>query len=171
MAPKRSPEINLDDDDFDLPEEEDLLGDEGDLDLEDGDTDLNIATELEDDGLDIGEQDVAPAPPPKRSTAKSPPAATAKKSGIPLPPRATAEPLGAKAVSVTADIPVQLVAVLGKKTMTLQDLLQLQASQVIELGVPVTTSVDLVANGKLVAKGELVEIDGTMGVRIVQLVK
>lgn len=79
--------------------------------------------------------------------------------------------LGEKAFAMTSDIPIQVVAVLGKKTMTLDELLRVEMGQILQLGRPVTTSVDLVANGKLVAKGELVEVDGAMGVKVVKLIK
>ena len=76
-----------------------------------------------------------------------------------------------EAVSLSSDVPVKLVAVLGKKQVVLKDLLKMKVGQTIDLDRPPNEFVDLTANGKLVAKGELVEIDGKLGVRIIKMLK
>ncbi len=91
------------------------------------------------------------------------------------PPAFAGAPAGApakgdkRAVGLTADVPVQLVAVMGKKTITIKEILSLKKGQVIELNRFPNEAIDLVANGKLMAKGELVEIDGKLGVRIIKI--
>ncbi|KAB2836396.1 FliM/FliN family flagellar motor switch protein, partial [bacterium] len=84
------------------------------------------------------------------------------------PPPAAAK-ADRRAVGLTADVPVQLVAVMGKKTITIKEILSLKKGQVIELNRFPNEAIDLVANGKLMAKGELVEIDGKLGVRIIKI--
>ncbi|MBF0493122.1 MAG: FliM/FliN family flagellar motor switch protein [Deltaproteobacteria bacterium] len=74
-----------------------------------------------------------------------------------------------KIVNLTSDIPVQIVAVLGKKSVTVKDVVSMKMGQVLELGKMPNEAIDLVANGKLIAKGELVEIDGRLGVRILKI--
>ncbi len=74
-----------------------------------------------------------------------------------------------KIVNLTSDIPVQIVAVLGKKTVTVKEVVSMKMGQVLELGKMPNEAIDLVANGKLIAKGELVEIDGRLGVRILKI--
>ncbi len=74
-----------------------------------------------------------------------------------------------KVVNLTADIPIQIVAVLGKKSTTVKEVVGLRMGQVVELGRLPNEAVDLVANGKLIAKGELVEVDGRLGVRILKI--
>lgn len=69
------------------------------------------------------------------------------------------------------DVPVNLVAVIGKITTSVGDLLKLRQGNVVELGRPPGETVDVVAAGRLIARGELVDIDGTLGVRILKLVK
>lgn len=76
-----------------------------------------------------------------------------------------------EAVSLSSDVPVKLVAVLGKKQIVLKDLLKMKVGQTIDLDRPPNEFIDLTANGKLVAKGELVEIDGKLGVRIIKMLK
>lgn len=75
------------------------------------------------------------------------------------------------ALGIASDMPVQVVAVLGKKGVSMRELLDLRIGQVVSLGRPLNEVVDLVANGKLVARGELVDIDGQMGVKIIKMLK
>lgn len=74
-------------------------------------------------------------------------------------------------VRLSDDVPVKLVCVLGNKKISLKDLLQFKAGKVINLDRAPNEIVDLTANGKLVARGELVDIDGKLGVRIIKLLK
>ena len=69
------------------------------------------------------------------------------------------------------DVPIKLVAVLGKKRMTLNELLKMKKGEVVDLNRPPSEIVDLMANGQMVGQGELVEIDGKLGVRILKLLK
>lgn len=87
------------------------------------------------------------------------------------PPKAPAAPVKQEVAQMTADVPVQLVAVIGRTTVSVKDLMNYQMGQVIDLGRPPAETVDLVASGKLFARGELVDIEGKLGVRIVKLVK
>ena len=80
-------------------------------------------------------------------------------------------PVQEEAVKMTADVPVQVVAVLGKKTISMKELINLKLGGVIDLARPVGEMVDLVASGKLIAKGELVDVDGKLGVRVVKMVR
>ncbi len=75
----------------------------------------------------------------------------------------------AAALDLAPDVPVQVIAVIGKRGVTLKELMELRQGQVIDLKRPPNETVDVVVNGKLFARGELVEIDGKMGVRIIKL--
>jgi len=79
--------------------------------------------------------------------------------------------IGKEAFQMTSDVPVQVVVVMGKKTISVKELAEMKLGQVVDLSRPVNEMVDIVAGGKLVAKGELVDIDGKMGVRVVKLVR
>lgn len=74
-------------------------------------------------------------------------------------------------LNLAPDIPVQVVAVMGRKNVTVKDLVGLRMGQVIELEKIPTDPVDLVAGGKLIAKAELVDVDGRLGLRILKLLK
>ena len=89
----------------------------------------------------------------------------------------TSEPLTAPPQSdiandisdLSPDVPVNLVAVIGKVTINVGELVKLHLGSVIDLGRSPGESVDLVANGRLIAKGELVDIDGKLGVKIIKM--
>lgn len=103
-------------------------------------------------------------PPPMQNQAAAPP----RKADPPPAPKAdTHFSEGVK--NLSRDMPVQIVAVLGKKTMTLSEVIALKQGEMIDFNKLPQESIDLVANGKLVAKGELIVIDGKLGVQIKQL--
>jgi type III secretion system YscQ/HrcQ family protein len=74
-------------------------------------------------------------------------------------------------LDIAADVPIQVVAVLGKRNISIKEIAALKLGEVIELNRPANEIVDLVAGGKLIAKGELVEIEGKLGVRIVKMLR
>lgn len=78
---------------------------------------------------------------------------------------------GDEILEFSEEVPVKLACVLGEKKLALKDLLKFKVGQTIDLDRPPNEFVDLMANGKVVAKGELVEIDGKLGVRIIKLLK
>lgn len=74
------------------------------------------------------------------------------------------------AVPASVDsIPVQIVFDLGERTLTLGELKALQPGQTLDLGKPLATAVNIRANGALIGYGELVEIDGRLGVSVAVL--
>lgn len=72
---------------------------------------------------------------------------------------------------LSQDIPVQLAAVVAKKSLKVRDVLDMQLGEIIDFKKSTQEPIDLVANGKLIAKAELVVIEGRLGARIVKLVK
>ena len=67
------------------------------------------------------------------------------------------------------DLPVELTAEVGRLRMTARELVELSPGAVLPLGRPLAGPVELVVGGKVVAIGELVDIEGELGVRLVQL--
>jgi len=78
---------------------------------------------------------------------------------------------GGDFTDLAPDVPVSLVAVIGKKTTSVGDLIKLRVGNTVDLGRPPNETVDLIANGRLLARGELVEMDGKLGVKILKLVR
>lgn len=69
------------------------------------------------------------------------------------------------------DIPVKVSAVLGKKRMSVSDLMTLDAGSIIELDRRVGEPIDLYINDTLIARGELVMVDGQLGVTMTEIVR
>lgn len=69
------------------------------------------------------------------------------------------------------DVPVRVTAVLGKTRINVSDLLRLDAGSIIELDRRVGEPIDLYVNDRLIARGELVMVDGVLGVTMTEVVK
>jgi type III secretion system YscQ/HrcQ family protein len=78
-------------------------------------------------------------------------------------------PPSAEAAALLDDVTVAMVVELGRVMVSAADVMGLRPGQVIELSRQPGEAVDLVVDGKRIGKGELVEIDGELGVRILSL--
>lgn len=67
------------------------------------------------------------------------------------------------------ELPVEVVCELGRVTLTGRELLSLRPGAVLPVGRPLAGPVDLVVGGRVVARGELVDVEGEVGVRITQV--
>ena len=70
-----------------------------------------------------------------------------------------------------ADVQVELAVELGRVKLPLRDLLSLAPGAVLELDRSADAPVDILVNGCLVARGEVVVIDGEFGVRVTAVVE
>ncbi|WP_175760800.1 flagellar motor switch protein FliN [Burkholderia ambifaria] len=66
-------------------------------------------------------------------------------------------------VKVTVDV------LLGRTTMNIKDMMTLQSGGVLELDRSIGDPVEIALNGKTIATGEIVAVDGRFGVRIVSV--
>jgi flagellar motor switch protein FliN/FliY len=80
------------------------------------------------------------------------------------------EPM-AKDVTAIYDIPVQISAVLGRANMQVSQLLKLGRGAVVELDRKVGEAIDIYVNNRLVARGEVVVVEGKLGVTMTEIVK
>ncbi len=69
------------------------------------------------------------------------------------------------------DVPVKVQAVLGRARMPIGELLQLRNGMVVELDRRVGEPVDIFVNNRLIARGEVVLIEGELGVTLTEIVK
>lgn len=69
------------------------------------------------------------------------------------------------------DVPVKVQAVLGRSRMPIGDLLRLKAGTVVELDRRVGEPVDIFVNNRLIARGEVVMIDHSLGVTLTEIVR
>lgn len=67
------------------------------------------------------------------------------------------------------DLPVTLTVELGSCQLPMRDVLALAAGSVVQLDKPAGTPVELRANRKLVARGEVVVVEDHLGIRITEL--
>jgi flagellar motor switch protein FliN/FliY len=68
------------------------------------------------------------------------------------------------------DVPLEVTVRLGKTVMKIRDILDLGDGSIIELDKLAGEPVDLLVNGKLVAKGEVVVIDENFGFRVKDII-
>jgi flagellar motor switch protein FliN/FliY len=73
-------------------------------------------------------------------------------------------------ISLLLDVPMTLTVELGRTTRLVQEILGLGEGSIIELDKLAGEPVDLLVNGKLIAKGEVVVIDENFGVRVTDIV-
>ena len=68
------------------------------------------------------------------------------------------------------DIPLKVTAELGKASVLIKDLLQLSQGSVLELDKLAGEALEIVVNGKLIAKGEVVVVNEKFGVRLTDII-
>ena len=74
-------------------------------------------------------------------------------------------------IDLIRDLPVTVSGLFGKTTMKMKDVLAFDQGTVVELDKLVGEPVDILANGKLVARGEIVVIEEEFGIKIVEIIK
>lgn len=73
-------------------------------------------------------------------------------------------------LSLILDVPLQISVELGRTKKTIKEILEMGPGSVIELDRLAGESVDMIVNGKLIAKCEVVVINETFGIRITDIV-
>jgi flagellar motor switch protein FliN len=68
------------------------------------------------------------------------------------------------------DVPLDVSVELGRARMSIQDLLNLSPGSVVELDKIAGEALDILINGRLVARGEAVVVNDKFGVRISDIV-
>ncbi len=100
----------------------------------------------------------------------------------PAPPELTVQPvqfaslhelsLGSmpQNIGLILDVPLDVAVELGKTRKSIKDVLELQQGSIIQLDKMAGEPVDLIVNGKLIARGEVVVIDENYGIRITAII-
>jgi flagellar motor switch protein FliN/FliY len=70
------------------------------------------------------------------------------------------------AMGLLMDVPLAMTLHFGGKKLLLREVLELTAGSVVELDRKIQEPVDLLLDGRLVARGEVVVIDGSYGLRV-----
>ncbi|MGK6310963.1 flagellar motor switch protein FliN [Variovorax sp. DT-64] len=118
----------------------------------------------------LAEQTAASAPAPQPASA---PAAAAAPAGAqvfqPLQNTA-ASAAGTVDIERILDVPVQLMAEIGRTRITIKNLLQLSQGSVVELDGLAGQPLDVLINGYLIAQGEVVVVNDKYGIRLTDIV-
>lgn len=69
-----------------------------------------------------------------------------------------------------ADIPIRLSVEVGSTSLKLSELLDLAEGSVVELNRQAHELLNIMANGTVIARGEVVTVNGRFGVRVVDVV-
>jgi flagellar motor switch protein FliN/FliY len=69
------------------------------------------------------------------------------------------------------DIPVAISVELGRTQLQVKDIMGLNAGTVVELDKSITEPVEIYANGRLIARGEVVVVEDTLGIKITEMVR
>lgn len=73
-------------------------------------------------------------------------------------------------ISLIMDVPLQVTVELGRTERLIKDILEFSPGSIIELDKLAGEPVDILVNGKNIAKGEVVVIDESFGVRITDII-
>ena len=77
----------------------------------------------------------------------------------------------ASSIDFIRNIPLEVRAELGKANRLTRDIMRLSVGSVIDLDKEAGEPVDIIINNKMIARGEVVEIDGRYGVRITEIAR
>lgn len=78
--------------------------------------------------------------------------------------------LDKKNINLIMDVPLQVTVELGRTEKLIKDILEFSPGSIIELDKLAGEPVDILVNGKAIAKGEVVVIDESFGVRITDII-
>lgn len=78
---------------------------------------------------------------------------------------------GTVQLDLIRDIPVLVTGLLGRRTVKLKELMAVTAGSVLELESTADVPVDILANGKLVARGEVVVYNNRFGIKITAIIE
>ena len=80
---------------------------------------------------------------------------------------------GAKGMDSAAvqDVPVEVIAVLGTASMQVSQILKLGRGAVVELDRLVGEAIDIRANNRLIARGEVVVVEDRIGVTMTEIIR
>jgi len=73
-------------------------------------------------------------------------------------------------IDLIMDVPLEITVELGRTVKTIKDILEISPGSIVELNKIAGEPVDILVNGKFIAKGEVVVIDDNFGVRITEIV-
>ncbi len=79
--------------------------------------------------------------------------------------------IGHENIDLIMDVPLEVTVELGRTTKSIKDILEFAPGTIVELNKIAGEPIDVLVNGKYVAKGEVVVIEESFGIKITEIVK
>jgi len=121
-----------------------------------------------------GEESGAPSGEGETGSAQSSPFQLLEETGAsaqPFVPLAQAAPQPLPTgIDLILDVPLELTVELGRKRMFIKDVLELTIGSIVELDRVAGEPVDVLVNGRIIARGEVVVIEDNFGIRITEII-
>jgi flagellar motor switch protein FliN/FliY len=73
-------------------------------------------------------------------------------------------------IGIIMDVPLEVSVELGRTRKKIKDILEFSPGVIVELDKLAGDPIDILVNGKFVAKGEVVVIDENFGIRITEII-
>lgn len=86
-----------------------------------------------------------------------------------IPAQRSAASFSHSGLELLRDVEMEVTAELGRTRMTVRELLSLSPGMVVELDRAAGSPADLLVNGRLIARGEVVVVDEDFGIRITEI--
>ena len=161
-----------------------------------GNMESDAASTVEDSAF----EEEAPPPPPQAAPVAAAPAPAAAPPPAAPPPQAAAAPppmmavppqpqvnvapaqftpfaggypmqMPSENIDLIMDVPLEVTVELGRTHKSISDILEFSPGTIIELNKIAGEPIDVLVNGKYVAKGEVVVIEESFGIRITEIMK
>jgi len=100
----------------------------------------------------------------------TPPVPQALELPTPTPPPAPLAPTRDPKLELLMDVELDVTLRFGERQMALRDILDLSAGSVVELNQHVQDPVELLVGKKVIARGEVVVVDGSYGLRVMEII-
>ncbi len=88
-----------------------------------------------------------------------------------LSPAASLGGIAPENIDLIMDVPLEVTVELGRTSKSIKDILDFSPGTIIELDKLAGEPVDVLVNGKFVAKGEVVVIEESFGIRVTEIIK
>ena len=103
------------------------------------------------------------------ASAITPPAAQALELPAPTPPPTALASVRDPKLELLMDVELDVTLRFGERSLPLHDILDLSAGSVVELNQYVQDPVELLVGKKVIARGEVVVVDGNYGLRVMEI--
>jgi flagellar motor switch protein FliN/FliY len=78
---------------------------------------------------------------------------------------------GHENIDLIMDVPLEVTVELGRTSKSIKDILEFAPGTIVELNKIAGEPIDVLVNGKYVAKGEVVVIEESFGIKITEIIK